>query len=461
MEKKKTAKKIVKKTTPKKKEKKNVDKKKKGFTLIELLAVIIILGILMIIAIPSVTSYISDSRKSAYVDTAKEIVGGTRNIVNEGNLGMYDTNTTYFIPSRYIQTENASKSPYGEFTKAYVGVIYNGTGYKYYWISVDETGQGVSKITPIDSLDTDDIESDLTDNDIESVVTSTGIGNRNKILIFNPENETWDEVDGGATNHTSEEEIPSNIVCIKVKNTNDLHTKTCENASGGCGGAIGIGNTITYGTIVNGTPKPGDAYDCKVTANGGYRERFYYVGSEGENSVLIYYKNMDDQTTYAYDSVDSVLDNWHGPRTGYQYLPSTSAWNNPRIIAPGTRTIKNEQGNNSTTGGTIENFTYTNKAARLLTIQELVNACPSLQTVGSYNTGELDGCNWFLENVDRYEKGNETKSLGYWLETPLSSNYYNVWLVVGGYRIVSTSNSGNVYDVSIRPVITIKTSDLG
>lgn len=34
-------------------------KKKNGFTLIELLAVIIILGILMIIAIPSITKYIS------------------------------------------------------------------------------------------------------------------------------------------------------------------------------------------------------------------------------------------------------------------------------------------------------------------------------------------------------------------------------------------------------------------
>ena len=43
---------------------------KKGFTLIELLAVIIILGVLMIIAIPSVTEYISSSRKSAMVDTA-------------------------------------------------------------------------------------------------------------------------------------------------------------------------------------------------------------------------------------------------------------------------------------------------------------------------------------------------------------------------------------------------------
>ena len=79
---KKTTKTIAKKTVIKKDTKKNTKKKKKGFTLIELLAVIIILGILMIIAIPSVTKYISDSRKEAYVDTAKQLAGAARNLVN-------------------------------------------------------------------------------------------------------------------------------------------------------------------------------------------------------------------------------------------------------------------------------------------------------------------------------------------------------------------------------------------
>ena len=41
----------------------------RAFTLIELLAAIIIMGILVLIAIPAVTNYIRDSRKTSYINT--------------------------------------------------------------------------------------------------------------------------------------------------------------------------------------------------------------------------------------------------------------------------------------------------------------------------------------------------------------------------------------------------------
>lgn len=48
-------------------------KNNKGFTLIELLAVIVIMGVLMMVAIPQVTKYIENSKKDAYVETSKSI----------------------------------------------------------------------------------------------------------------------------------------------------------------------------------------------------------------------------------------------------------------------------------------------------------------------------------------------------------------------------------------------------
>ena len=118
----KTKKLTTKKKTVKEKKVNNATKKKRGFTLIELLAVIIILGILMIIAIPSVSSYISDSRKSAYVDTAKQLISSARNYVNEGTARMHDKTATYYVPASCLNVENGgpAKSPYGEFVNAYV-----------------------------------------------------------------------------------------------------------------------------------------------------------------------------------------------------------------------------------------------------------------------------------------------------------------------------------------------------
>ena len=160
--------------------------KKRAFTLIELLAVIIILGILMIIAIPSVTSYISNSRKSGYVSTAKNLMDGARTKVNEGKLPVYDTNTTYYLPYDMIKTENASKSPYGDFTEAYVVVTYDGNSFDYYWTSTDETKTG-AYLTYYNDLNNDSIISN-----VESV-SPVAICGKNNIVVFDADGNVSNE----------------------------------------------------------------------------------------------------------------------------------------------------------------------------------------------------------------------------------------------------------------------------
>ena len=51
-------------------------KNKKGFTLIELISVIIIIGVVLVIAVPAISSYIGESKKSVYVSMAKNYIDG-------------------------------------------------------------------------------------------------------------------------------------------------------------------------------------------------------------------------------------------------------------------------------------------------------------------------------------------------------------------------------------------------
>ena len=483
-----TAKKVAKKVTTKKVAPRNSKKKKKGFTLIELLAVIIILGILMIIAIPSVTKYISDARKSAYVDTAKEIIAGARNLVNEGKLEMFDTDTTYYIDQECIQTENASKSPYGDFTKAYVVVTYNGTGYDYYWTSVDDAGQGISKITKIDKLDVDKIESDLTENDIPD---SLGIDGRNKYVIIDKEQTNCGA--GIATNVTGKikgttgEELQ--IIC---KRATVLHTENCvKTDSSGCrlnnlyseGATITYGNTSTTAGVLN----SGDAFDCDVNADGIFNsnnERFYYVSPYYDSSiagndsdrfdntkaVLSYYSIVSGGVssihyTYPYATQSEATNNgytcggvWgcnnYGPLVAYKQMPSKDQWNNSNIILPGTRKIPTDEGLFSTASGEIQDFEYVNKAARLLTAQELKKAC-GITKVGNGTTGELNNCLFLLETSNFSGAGGPYIL---WLESPVEN--ISSW----GWYINANKNCVNVTNVStyggLRPVITIDVDNI-
>ena len=60
-------------------------KNKKGFTLLELLGAIVIMGILMIMAMPSVTRQVENSRKRSFYTSVYNIVSNIRTEVISGD----------------------------------------------------------------------------------------------------------------------------------------------------------------------------------------------------------------------------------------------------------------------------------------------------------------------------------------------------------------------------------------
>jgi len=128
-------------------------KKNKGFTLIELLAVIVILGLLMAIAIPSVTKYITQSRKKTLVSTINNYIGALVNDVNDMQYSFTDTNTIYAVPIECIALEKGGTDPFGDWYPAtsehwaYVLVQPNGDGYTYGFTFKDSAGYGLRGVS--------------------------------------------------------------------------------------------------------------------------------------------------------------------------------------------------------------------------------------------------------------------------------------------------------------------------
>ncbi|MDD2433611.1 MAG: hypothetical protein PHX01_08050 [Clostridia bacterium] len=161
---------------------------------------------------------------------------------------------------------------------------------------------------------------------------------------------------------------------------------------------------------------------------------------------------VDNINTKAYDSSG---ENYHGPRTATTALPTTSQWTNISLKSI-PRQILTEPGKESTNGEDLPKFDYLGYAARLITAQEINRGCGIL--VGSHNDGELEPCNYFMENT-KYES-NERGTHGYWLETPIDSFMHYVWYVNGNYRKLYYSRVYNDSGYGVRPAIEILKSDI-
>ena len=377
--------------------------KNKGFTLIELLAVIVLLAILMVISVPKILNVIENSKKSAAESSIKLVKDAIKTQVTSGSI----------MGTNFTSDESGC-----------------------YTFNFDDQNSGNAKALQLKNKEN---------------ITGT-------IKYCNGKFSDDALVSNGV-------EIKEENKKVTCKRATKLHTEKCEqeDRTSYCSGAGLTGKTITYGTIPGKELKSGDAFDCDVNGDGTYdenTERFYYVTDMNDSTaVLIYYNNVSkgkpsNSKLVAYDASG---ENFHGPRTAIEELPSTSEWRNVSLTS-NVRSIIAQDGTNQTTGGPLpDRFSYAGKAARLLTIQE-VRKATGISNIPTWQVGELDNFNYLLENT-KYSN-DSIGNYGYWLENPLSGDSDYAWFVNGNLRYVSHDTLSNAGGNGVRPAIEVLKSNI-
>ena len=148
---------------------------RKGFTLIELLAVITIMGILMLVAIPAVSRTIENTRRDTFASTAKSYINALKQSIAADEVEVVLPDKTQLISSApsgcYFYSfrtdegdtatdlmEQGGKSSWGNANVGgYVAVrkdvdSRNNTKYTYAIFMVDEANRGIGELTPENSI---------------------------------------------------------------------------------------------------------------------------------------------------------------------------------------------------------------------------------------------------------------------------------------------------------------------
>jgi hypothetical protein len=373
----------------------------------------------MIIAIPSVTSYINNSRKSAYVDTAKQIISGARNMVNDGKLEMFSTNTTYYIPISCIGTENGTKSPYGDFQEAYVIVTYDGTNFTYYWVSRDETGQGVKDITSADNLKEESIISDIEPGDIQVTAVNP---NKSNVLELNASCDSFG--DGGNT-------TPSGIA----------------NYNGKTKDTVDVGDIVTIGTE--------EFYVIKPLTDGKLTLLSHYNLNVGSNKKAGATEGLQDSEVKGYVSSGTKYGNlafssinyWSGKvGSGLDYTGSYCSGN---TYTAGTECayVYYDKNKNIDSANTISTYVDAYKEA-LIEMGQPIQEARLLRVEEAYELGCGNGA-WNCNSAPAF-----VKETSYWLGSAYST--YGLWRVYSdGNFSFSDDDYSYGLDCGVRPVIII------
>ena len=169
--------------------------KEKGFTLIELLGVIVILSLVMLIAIPNITSTLERSKKEQYLTDATKFVSLVEYNLKKGDIDKPGQNQMFKITLRCLNTNDIDKDPENkpyELDNSYV-IIARKDGYLVYYVNL-LVSKGNNKykgvvLENLDDLDKNSAEHEglnrynlvknnvtlLSDNDIKTKIGISGV----------------------------------------------------------------------------------------------------------------------------------------------------------------------------------------------------------------------------------------------------------------------------------------------
>lgn len=89
---------------------------KKGFTLIELLAVIVILGVIMLIAVPNIISTLDKNKKDSFIEDAKQMIASAEYKIRvDKSIEYPGDNDVVIIKLSSLDSNHLDESPYGTF----------------------------------------------------------------------------------------------------------------------------------------------------------------------------------------------------------------------------------------------------------------------------------------------------------------------------------------------------------
>lgn len=115
-------------------------KKRNGFTLIELLAVIVILGIIMMIAIPNVISTVEKQEKNSYISDANKLITMAKYALRTNTDIPYpDPDQVVILYFSYIDNGDIETDPEGrtyDFEQSYVALKHTDDNYIEYWVQL-------------------------------------------------------------------------------------------------------------------------------------------------------------------------------------------------------------------------------------------------------------------------------------------------------------------------------------